>query len=240
MTRPRRFALESQPGPDAVAFVTGDELHHMRDVTRLAPGARVELFDSSGLEYEGEIIRYERDRAEIRIDSKTTRKHPRIILAAAIVKGPRMDFVVEKAAELGASELWPIVSARSLVRDPGSERIGRWRRLALAAAKQSLAPSPMTIGEPLKFDDLIRAVPPDTLAIVCRQGARPLGDTLGEVQPRAVLLACGPEGDFDDAELAAAAASGFVSAGLGPNRLRSETAALAAVSIAAERMHRDT
>ena len=238
MTRPRRFALESPPGTSAVAIVTGDELHHMRDVTRLAPGARVELFDSSGVEYTGEIIRYERDRAEIRIESKMAREHPRIILAAAIVKGPRMDFVVEKAAELGASELWPIASARSLVRDPGDERIARWGRLALAAAKQSLAPSPMTIRAPLAFDDLIRAVPPATLAIVCRQGARPLGDVLGEMQLHTVLLACGPEGDFAEAELAAAAAAGFVSAGLGPNRLRSETAALAAVSIAAERMNR--
>ena len=238
MTRPRRFALEAPPGDDSVAFVTGDELHHMRDVTRLGPGARVELFDSSGAEYSGEIVHYERDRAEIRIEAKTAREGPRIILAAAIIKGPRMDFVVEKAAELGASELWPIVSARSLVRDPGSERIARWRRLALAAAKQSLAPSPMAIRTSIEFDDLIRAVPPATLAITCKQGARPLGDILGEMQPRSVLLACGPEGDFDDAELEAAQAAAFVSAGLGPNRLRSETAALAAVSIAAERMHR--
>jgi 16S rRNA (uracil1498-N3)-methyltransferase len=238
MSRPRRFALAAPPGPDGIAIVTGAELHHMRAVTRLGEGARVELIDSSGIEYAGAIERYERDRAAIRIESKLERAGPRIILAAAIVKGPRMDFVVEKAAELGASELWPIVSARGLVRAPGAERLARWSRLAIAAAKQSRAASTMTIRRQLAFDDLIRAVPADTLAIVCAIGARPLGAIIDEARPRAVLLACGPEGDFDRAELDAASAAGFVAAGLGPNRLRSETAALAAVSIAAERMHR--
>ena len=73
----------------------------------------------------------------------------RIILAAAIVKGPRMDFVVEKAAELGASELWPLVCARGLVRAPGTERLARWRRLALSAAKQSQSPAAMEVRPPI-------------------------------------------------------------------------------------------
>lgn len=238
MNRLRRFAVASPPGADNIAIVTGDELHHMRGVTRLPEGARVELIDSAGNEYTGEIVSYERDRAAVRIESKAMRNPPRIILATAIIKGPRMDFVVEKAAELGASELWPIVSARGLVRGPGEERLARWRRLALAASKQSRAASTMPIRAPLAFDDLIRSVPADTLAIVCAIGARPLGDIINESQPRALLLACGPEGDFTAAELEAAASAGFVTGGLGPNRLRSETAALAAVSIAAERMHR--
>ncbi len=239
MNRPPRFALESPPDAEGVAWVTGGELHHMRDVMRLQPGARVALLDAAGVEYQGALAKYERARAAVRIDSRAApRAAARIVLAATIIKGPRMDFVVEKAAELGAAELWPLVTARGLVRAPGAERLARWRRLASAAAKQSLAPQPMTVHAPIEFEDLIRAVPADTLAIICSAGARPLGDILSDVKPRAVLLACGPEGDFEPAELDAATESGFVAAGLGANRLRSETAALAAVSIAAERMNR--
>jgi 16S rRNA (uracil1498-N3)-methyltransferase len=239
MNRPPRFALESLPDAEGVAWVTGGELHHMRDVMRLQPGARVTLLGADGVEHQGALVKYERTGAAVRIDSRAApRAAARIILAVAIIKGPRMDFLVEKAAELGAAELWPLVTARGLVRAPGAERLARWRRLASAAAKQSLAPQPMTVHAPIEFMHLIRAVPPDTLAIICSAGARPLGDILTEAGPRALLLACGPEGDFEPAECEAADASGFVAAGLGPNRLRSETAALAAVSVAAERMNR--
>ena len=148
-----------------------------------------------------------------------------------------MDFVVEKAAELGASELWPIVCARGLVRLPGAERLARWRRLALAAAKQSQSAAAMEVRSPLGVDDMIRGVPPGTLAVICARGGKPLGEVIRRVLPRGILIAVGPEGDFDDEERAKAANAGFVAAGLGPNRLRSETAALAAVSIAAGLLH---
>ena len=148
-----------------------------------------------------------------------------------------MDFVVEKAAELGAAELWPIVSAHSVVRAPGTERILRWRRLATAAAKQSHSERPMDVLAPMNFADLIRALPQDTLAVICAPDGEPLGDAIRRLKPRTILIAVGPEGGFDASECAAAAKAGFVAAGLGANRLRSETAALAAVSIAAESLH---
>jgi len=148
-----------------------------------------------------------------------------------------MDFVVEKAAELGAAELWPIVSTHAIVRSPGVERILRWRRLALAAAKQSHSPGTMDVLEPMSFVNLIRTVPKDTLAVICTPRSEPLGDAIRRLEPRNILIAVGPEGGFDAGERAAASAKGFVAAGLGANRLRSETAALAAVSIAAGALH---
>ncbi len=231
---PRRFSIARAPDASGLAYVEGAELHHLRTVLRLAAGARVSLLDPAGIEHRGTIERYEHERAVIRVESSSSSpSRPRIILAAAIVKGPRMDFVVEKAAELGASELWPIVCARGLVRSPGAERLTRWGRLALAAAKQSQSALAMEVRAPIGVDDLIRGVPPETLAVICAQGGERLGDVIRRVHPRAILIAIGPEGDFDDDERARAAKAGFVAAGLGPNRLRSETAALAAVSIAA-------
>ncbi len=233
-----RFVISSAMDASGVAHVEGAELHHMRDVLRLAIGSGVSILDADGGEHLGKLVRYDRDRATVQIvSSRAPEMRTRIILATAIVKGPRMDFVVEKAAELGATELWPIVSAHSVVRAPGAERILRWRRLALAAAKQSHSERPMDVISPMNFADLIRAVPRDTLAVVCAPGCEPLGDAIRRLKPRTILIAVGPEGGFDQSERDAAANAGFVTAGLGANRLRSETAALAAVSIAAEALH---
>jgi 16S rRNA (uracil1498-N3)-methyltransferase len=144
-----------------------------------------------------------------------------------------MDFLVEKAAELGAAELWPVLCTRGVVREVGDERLARWRRLATAAAKQSLAPRATEVIAPLKLEDLIRRLDGRRLCVVLSAGAPPLGAILRKAGDRAPLLLCGPEGDFTDEELAAVRAAGFLAAGLGGRRLRSETAALAALSIAA-------
>src|SRR5271156_3658014 len=121
---PPRFSIAHAPDASGVAHVENSELHHMRTVLRLSVGARVAMLDPAGIEHRGAIERYERDRAVIRVESSSpTPARNRIILAAAIIKGPRMDFLVEKAAELGASELWPLICARGLVRSPGTERL---------------------------------------------------------------------------------------------------------------------
>ena len=224
------------PHAGALALVQGNELHHLRDVMRLGPGAAIRLIVGNGLEFDARVARVTADYAEIEIVGlvESNRAAPTsIILATAIIKGPRMDFIVEKAAELGATMLWPLECARAVVRNPGEERLARWRRLALAATKQSLTPRRMEIRPPLSVAEAVREVPKETLAVVCTEGAEPLAAIVRRTRPRAMLIACGPEGDFDPAEYAAMETAGFVAAGLGPNRLRSETAALAALSVAA-------
>jgi len=242
--RPPRFSLADPVSADGTAIIEGPELHHMRDVMRLAAGAKVALVGANGAEYLATIESLDRGRATLRIakaasiaGSETGPPFP-LILAAAVIKGPRMDLIVEKAAELGATELWPLLCARGVARAPGAERIARWRRVAIAAAKQSLAPTPLRIRDPMPFADLIRAATSDTLAtdalkVICTIGAAPLAAVIRRERPASIVLVCGPEGDFTPAEAAMAQEGGFVAAGLGQNRLRSETAAIAAVSIAA-------
>ncbi len=235
MKPPPRFAIARDSISGGVARLSGDELHHLRDVMRLRPGARVALIDERGAEYDGIIRSFEARHALIEVTQKLPRAAARTVaLGAAIIKGPRMDFLVEKAAELGAAELWPIVSARAVARTPGHEKIARWRRLVAAASKQSLAIFPMEIRPPLGFADLIRIVPGDTLRVSCALGAAPLGAVIRRARPQRILIVCGPEGDFDREEQAMAQQAGFVNVGLGSNRLRSETAALAALSIAVD------
>jgi 16S rRNA (uracil1498-N3)-methyltransferase len=233
--RAPRFLLEAGAVDGGSARIRGAELHHMRDVMRLGPGGAVRLIASDGKEFAGRIGHFESDHAIIEITEVLERDPARatIILAAAIIKGPRMDFLVEKATELGAASLWPLACARAVVRNPGLERVARWRRLALAATKQSLSRTAMEIRPPLTVAEAAREVPKGTLAVFCAEGAEPLAAVVRRMRPRAILIACGPEGDFDAGEYAVMEAAGFVAAGLGLNRLRSETAALAALALAA-------
>lgn len=243
MSRPARFALR-HPIIEGIAIIDGAELHHIRDVMRLRVGAQISLLTPNNIEHLARIERFEDGRAIVRIEKTApVGETPLLILATAIIKGPRMDFLVEKAAELGVTELWPMLCARSVVRAPGAERMTRWRRLALAAAKQSLAPAALEVHAPVQFADLIETVAKDRLAggvpqtmplkMICTMGAEPIASVVRRVKPRGIIIACGPEGDFTDDELERAKSKGFVAAGLGNNRLRSETAAIAAVSIAA-------
>ncbi len=213
----------------------------MRDVMRLQPGDDVVLIDEAGMRYSGTIRQFDRAGASIHVTSVEPAKAcAPAIVAAAIVKGPRMDFIVEKAAELGATELWPIVCARTIGKTPGIERVSRWRRLAIAASKQSLAAPPMLVREPRPFAALIQSVPHDTLALICSAGAEPMMEAIARARPSAILVASGPEGDFTPGELKSAVAAGFLPVGLGPNRLRSETAALAALAIARQSLDRQS
>jgi 16S rRNA (uracil1498-N3)-methyltransferase len=237
MNRPPRFAVKRKALDNGIARVGGSELHHMRNVTRLAPGAEVRLLDDEGIEYAGRIERFETDHALIAVSAvgrPASSVDTIVILAAALIRSSRMDFLVEKAAEIGAAELWPLCCNRSVVRDPGAERIMRWRRLATAAAKQSLAAHIIAIRPPLSVANLVRTTPKDALAITCTPGAQPLTTVIRRTpRPRAIVIACGPEGDFDAAETSVMLAGGFIAAALGAHRLRSETAALAALSITA-------
>ena len=110
--------------------------------------------------------------------------------------------------------------------------LARWRRLAAAATKQSLAPRGWKFAPPLSVAEAAaKCQKRPSRSSAPRAPSR--SPHLRRTRPRAMLIACGPEGDFDAAEYAAMETAGFVAAGLGPNRLRSETAALAALSVAA-------
>ena len=239
-----RFTISDKAaglGIDATVHLTGNELHHMRDVMRLGPGTEVVLCGMEGTEYAGRIAAFEPSAAIIKIiGAHHDQEHisRRLILAAGVIKAARMDLLIEKAAELDAAEFWPLICTRSIVREPSSERQQRWRRISLAAAKQSLRSRTMEIRDPFNVDAMVASVPKAALTITCMAGAEPLSAVIRRMvdglkaHPGVVVLAIGPEGDFTAEELVVMREAGFVAAGLGGNRLRSETAALAALSIA--------
>jgi 16S rRNA (uracil1498-N3)-methyltransferase len=242
MKHPPHFAIldNAEPAIDGTVRVKGSELRHMRDVMRLGPGAEVALCSADGIEYAGRIVAFEPDAAIITVagaNQHHERAFPRLIIAAGIIKAARMDLLIEKASELDASEFWPLKCAHSVVREPSSGRQQRWHRISLAAAKQCLRWHPMEIRDPVDVREMVTIVPKAALAVACVAGAEPLNRAMRRAVgglkgcPAVVVLGIGPEGDFTSEELAAMSAAGFVAAGLGSNRLRSETAALAALSI---------
>jgi len=240
-----RFAISDDSAGLGIAGtvrVTGSELHHMRDVMRLGPGTEVVLCGPNGSEYAGRIAAFDANAALITVAAAhhhQERTSRRLILAAGVIKAARMDLLIEKAAELDATEFWPLRCARSIVREPSSARQERWRRISIAAAKQSLCSRTMEVHHPVDVGAMVRSVPKAALAITCMAGAEPLSAVIRRTVdglkacPVMLVLAIGPEGDFTAEELATMREAGFVAAGLGGNRLRSETAALAALSIAA-------
>jgi 16S rRNA (uracil1498-N3)-methyltransferase len=243
MKQPPRFEV-SQNGADLrtgdTVRVTGSELRHMRDVMRLGPGAAVVVCGAGGIAYSGHVAGFTEGAALVTLAGETLRPADpyRLILAAGMIKPARMDLLVEKAAELNAFEMWPLICARSVVGEPGRLRQERWRRISRAATKQSLRSATMEIHDPIDVNAMTK-MSNTTLAITCVPGAEPLAAVIRHLvdgangSPPAVVLAIGPEGDFTSEELAIMREAGFVFAGLGLNRLRSETAAMAALSIAA-------
>jgi 16S rRNA (uracil1498-N3)-methyltransferase len=221
------------------------ESHHAVGVLRLDKGDKIVVFDGQGTEATAEIVKPASNRVELRkiSQSKSTPLACRVTLAQAVPKGKNMDLIVEKAVELGAAAIAPLLSDRTVVRlaeDDAAEKRQKWQRVAVEAAKQCgqnwlpgvETPVPLRtfFARPLKYDlMLIASLQPD---------ARPLKAILAEAPaaPRSVLVLVGPEGDFTPAEINLAKSAGCRPITLGPIILRTETAAIYCLSVLAHEL----
>jgi 16S rRNA (uracil1498-N3)-methyltransferase len=207
---------------------------HVERVLRLQPGAELEVFDGRGSRWPARIEAPGVLRLGARQEAETGVAD--VWLAQSLVKGEKLDFVVQKATELGATRVVPLAAERSVVRldeDRGEKRAARLRRIAHEAARQCgrsdvpAVDAPQTLaalGELLQADPERRGVllDPEETTVRLSQAAR------GTLR---LLLAVGPEGGFSPAEREQAVAAGFVPVGLGRLVLRTETAGLAALTI---------
>jgi 16S rRNA (uracil1498-N3)-methyltransferase len=217
----------------------GAELRHLRDVLRLKPGARIEIFDGEGGNFLAEITAIGSGAADIAVRCAIERRSESpltLTLAVAITKGAKLDWVVEKATELGVSRVVPFTCRRTVPeRGDFASRVSRWRRIAAAAAAQSGRTICPQIAEVTDFSGIVRqAAGHDRALLFWERGAAALGPR-GDGHVRSVFVATGPEGGFTEAEAAQAEAAGFALATLGPRILRAETAAVAAVALAQHR-----
>jgi 16S rRNA (uracil1498-N3)-methyltransferase len=146
-------------------------------------------------------------------------------LYQAVPKGGRMDLVVEKATEVGATKIVPLLTERGLVR-PGDAKVGRWRRVAKAAARQSLRMVVPDVAQPVSFSEAVRGAGGEGVLLHNEPDLAPLEAVVSA--PASLFV--GPEGGWSEEELQAAEEAGLVLAQLGPYRLRSETAGVVAAA----------
>ncbi len=237
MTPPRFFIDPSQiVGPQIV--IGGDDLRHIRTVLRMGPGDLLTLLDGRGMEYEARITESGRD--GIVCEMVTQARHeltgPRITLGQGIAKADKMDWIVQKATELGAAAVVPLVTERTVVKVRDErKRVGRWQKIAREAAMQSRRLDIPRVGAVTSYGGFLAALvpgPASLFLIPWEEGTRPLRDVLRSYPAAAdITVLIGPEGGFSLSEAKAAQDRGFHAVSLGPHILRTETAAVAALSM---------
>ena len=205
-------------------------------VLRLQPGAALTLFDGHGGQWQAAITRMGRSEVEVEVGDHQAveREAPRpVYLALGMPANDRMDWLVEKATELGAAGIAPLLAERSVLRVSGeraSRKKAHWQAIAVAACEQCGRNRLPEIAEPRALGAWLQALPAGSrrLLLSLEPDAQPL--TVGAADGAPVVLLSGPEGGLSPAEIALARDAGFMPVTLGPRVLRAETAPLAALA----------
>ena len=220
--------------------LSGTEARHAGRVLRLKPGDGINLFDGEKFEYTARILSVEKKGivvGEVTRIREASTSVPRLNLYAALV--PKFDFIVEKATELGADAVFPLITGQTQVHlkdDAVGEKVERWRRVAISASMQSGRIVLPEIAGPVELSHALRRERTESLGLIASldETAAPLLSVLQNLEsiPRELDLFVGPPADFAEEELADADAEGLVPVKLLSNVLRTETAALAVLAVA--------
>ena len=216
------------------------EAHHARDVLRLAEGAAVEVFDDAGATASATLIYRNSREVLVRVDSiqPPPASSVKLVIASAIPKGARADWMVEKLSELGVDIFVPLATARSVVLPEGQQKRLRWERIAAEAAKQSRRAGVMRIEPLINLESLIQRVAENHAAAgygSTSPAALPIAQAVDRRQARSPIsswnIAIGPEGGWTEQEIAMLDQANFLSIKLTSSVLRVETAAIAAAAV---------
>ena len=215
-------------------FLEGDEAKHLSQVLRIQPGAAVTVFDGLGNHAQARVLSVSKQRVDLMLElaESVPTSLPDITLAQAIPKGKNMDWIVQKAVELGVSRIQPLVTRHTIV-SPGGDKAEKWRRTALEACKQCGQFTIPIIEDPLPFTEWLANRPSADLEVIASLADNPRNfrETLkSHPDLESITLAIGPEGDFSPEETAAALTAGFVPVTLGDLVLRVETATMFCLS----------
>jgi len=239
-----RFYISPNEWDPRALVLRGTEAHHACDVLRSKHGDRVVVFNGLGREITAEITDISHDEIRLRKldETETAPLKCRITLGQAIPKGKNMDLIVQKAVEIGAAQIAPLISVRTIVDlDPkeAAQKQAKWQQIAIEAAKQCGQNWLPQVDRPRKPKEFFGSVPKFDLQLIgsLQRDAEHLKKILANFQtehkapPHSVLMLIGPEGDFTPAELALAKSHGCQPITLGPIILRVETAAIYCLSV---------
>jgi 16S rRNA (uracil1498-N3)-methyltransferase len=233
----RRLYVPEDCISSGVASPSREQGHHLRHVLRLAPGDEIEIFDNTGRLYVGT---FNATAGRVLICNlqpleQPATAHPPVVLAAALIKATRFEWMLEKVTELGVDEVVPLETRFSEIRLPGqalARKMERWHRIVIQACEQSGRVSVPLVREPVAFADWLAAGENcshfDRLLCYEKDGLHwnardfPAGPT---------VVCIGPEGGWDLPEVEAARRSGYRIVSLGTHTLRAETAAITAIAL---------
>lgn len=221
--------------PDTVA-------HHLH-VLRLQPGDALTLFNGDGNDYHAALASIDKRRASVvveRCQARATETPYALTLVQALPEGAKMDWIIEKAVELGVAAVQPVSAQRCVVRlseERAAKKLAHWEAIVIAASEQCGRNHLASVGAPVEVTRwLARPQPaqPVQRLLLSPRGALSLAAWAREQPPQALHLLVGPEGGYSPQEEDAAIAAGALAVSMGPRILRTETAGLAAaVALAA-------
>jgi 16S rRNA (uracil1498-N3)-methyltransferase len=243
----RRFYAPPDSIIGATAMLSREETHHLTRVLRLKPGDEAFVFDGYGREYRCSFLKVEDNRARLEVIAElldAVESPLRLTLGQSLAKGEKFDFIVQKATELGVSSIVPLIADRAdvkLAEGRSEKRLERWRRISLEALKQSGRRTIVEIRDPMSVRELLGEKARDSgedsfetgaAFVFSEQGGAPIGDALaGAVDASGITVLIGPEGGWSDDEFNLFAARDVKSVTLGPRVLRTETAAIVAMTL---------
>jgi 16S rRNA (uracil1498-N3)-methyltransferase len=233
-----RLFVTQALGPASEIELDADATHYLRNVLRLEPGERVGLFNGRDGEWSAEIVGLAKRSARLQLRERTRLQtaEPDLWLVFAPIKRQRIDILVEKATELGATALMPVFTRRTVMTRVNLERLAAHAKEAAEQTERLTVP---VIREPQSLDKMLAEWPSERRLLVCAEAgpARPMVDALAELtrdvknRTQSWAIMTGPEGGFSPSELDALGKLPFVTpVGLGPRILRADTAAIAALA----------
>jgi 16S rRNA (uracil1498-N3)-methyltransferase len=232
-----RLFVDIALAPDADLPLPRDAVQHALRVLRLKTGDPVTLFNGDGRQYRARLAATDPRSGRVRVETveAPARESPlHVTLIQSLARGEKMDWIIQKATELGAARILPVASERSEVRlegGRGEKRLEHWRSVAIAACEQCGRNVVPEIGAPESLDACLAAHPQADAEVrwmLHPGGTARLRNTKSTATD--VMLAVGPEGGFGDNDLATLRRAGFDALALGPRILRTETAGVAAMA----------
>lgn len=225
--------------PSAIAVNTSillneNAVHHLARVLRAKLGDQITLFNGQGGEYRAEITKIDKKNVEVKIlqfCDKNLESPIKIHLVQGIARGEKMDFIIQKAVELGVTQITPLVTTRSNVRldnERSEKRLEHWRAVALSACEQSGRTIVPKINPTTTLNKYLEK-PRSDLSFVLTPHTKEKLATPSAIESIEILI--GPEGGLDEVEIKTATLNGFKALSLGPRILRTETASIAALAV---------